>query len=172
MVRSITWWIGFRIWCEALYYGRQEWKCWGRRSMTTTTIARLIESVSHVGQIDDFPITPPSATIIPLDWLQPSYTMPTLILLRLLPRRQVLPTGLRVSNPNMAQPSMSRPLPRKGVSRSASMTTLEQAEPMVRRRRAALTGIQESGQVLGLDLRQVSRQNSGRSTHALEHGPA
>jgi hypothetical protein len=24
MVRSITWWIGFRIWCEALYYGRQE----------------------------------------------------------------------------------------------------------------------------------------------------
>jgi hypothetical protein len=58
MVRSITWWIGFRIWCEALYYGRQEWKCWGRRSMTTTIIARLIESVSHVGQIDDFPITP------------------------------------------------------------------------------------------------------------------
>ncbi len=111
------------------------------------------------------------ATIIPLDWLQPAYTMPTLVL-RLLPRRQVLPTGLRVSNPNMAQPSMSRLLPRKGVSRSASMTTLEQAEPMVRRRRAALTGIQESGQVLGLDLRQVPRQNSGRSTHALEHGPA
>ena len=24
MVRSITGWIGFRIWCEALYYGRQE----------------------------------------------------------------------------------------------------------------------------------------------------
>jgi hypothetical protein len=24
MVRPITWWIGFRIWCEALYYGRQE----------------------------------------------------------------------------------------------------------------------------------------------------
>lgn len=26
--------------------------------MTTTTIARLIESVGHVGQIDDFPIKP------------------------------------------------------------------------------------------------------------------
>jgi len=26
--------------------------------MTTSTIARLIESVSHVGQIDDFPIKP------------------------------------------------------------------------------------------------------------------
>jgi hypothetical protein len=37
---------------------RWKWKCWGRRSMTRTTIARLIESVGHVGQIDDFPIKP------------------------------------------------------------------------------------------------------------------
>ena len=32
---------------------RWKWKCWG--SMTTTTIARLIDSISNVGQIDDFP---------------------------------------------------------------------------------------------------------------------
>ena len=38
-------------------------------------------------------------------------------------------------------------------------------------RRAAPAGKQERGQVLGLDLRQVPRQDSGRSTHALEHGP-
>jgi hypothetical protein len=35
-----------------------------------------------------------------------------------------------------------------------------------------LVGIQERGQVLELDLPQVPRQNSARSTHALEHGPA
>ena len=39
-------------------------------------------------------------------------------------------------------------------------------------RRAALTGIQERGQVLGVDLWQVSRQDSARHTYALEHGPA
>ena len=43
---------------------------------------------------------------------------------------------------------------------------------MVRPRRTALAGIQERRQVLGLDLRQVPRQDSGRSPHALEHGPA
>ena len=41
---------------------------------------------------------------------------------------------------------------------------------MERDRRAALAGIQERGQVLELDLRQVPKQNSGRRAHALDHG--
>ena len=36
-------------------------------------------------------------------------------------------------------------------------------------RRAALTGI-EGGQALEVDLQEVPRQDSGRSTHALDHG--
>jgi hypothetical protein len=48
----------------------------------------------------------------------------------------------------------------------------EQAQPMVRSGRAALTGIQERGQVLGMDLWQVPRQDSTRNTYALEHGLA
>jgi hypothetical protein len=43
---------------------------------------------------------------------------------------------------------------------------------MVRPRRAALAGIQEGGQVLGVDLRQVPRQDSACSAHALEHDTA
>ncbi len=38
--------------------------------------------------------------------------------------------------------------------------------------RAAPAGIQERGQVLEVDLPRVLNQNSGRSTHALEHDPA
>jgi hypothetical protein len=40
---------------------------------------------------------------------------------------------------------------------------------VVRPRRAAVAGIQERGQVLGLDLRQVPWQDSCRSTHALDY---
>jgi len=47
-----------------------------------------------------------------------------------------------------------------------------QAQPMVRPGRTALAGVQEGGQALGVDLWQVLNQNSGRSTHALEHDPA
>jgi hypothetical protein len=36
-------------------------------------------------------------------------------------------------------------------------------------RRAALTGM-EGGQALEVDLQEVPRQDSGRSTHALDHG--
>jgi len=39
-------------------------------------------------------------------------------------------------------------------------------------RRAALAGIQERGQVLGMDLQEIPKQDSGRSTHALDHGAA
>jgi hypothetical protein len=39
-------------------------------------------------------------------------------------------------------------------------------------RRAALGGMEEGGQALGLDLQKVSRQDSSRNTHALEHGPS
>ena len=39
-------------------------------------------------------------------------------------------------------------------------------------RRAALAGIQERGQVEGMDLQEIPRQDSGRSTHALDHGTA
>jgi hypothetical protein len=48
----------------------------------------------------------------------------------------------------------------------------EQAQPMVRPRRAALAGIQERGQVLGVDLPQIPRQDSARNTYALEHDTA
>jgi hypothetical protein len=48
----------------------------------------------------------------------------------------------------------------------------EDEYPMVRLRRAALAGVQEGGQVLGLDLRQVPRQDSACNTHTLEHGTA
>ena len=41
--------------------------------------------------------------------------------------------------------------------------------PMGGSRRAALTGI-EGGQALEVDLQEVPRQDSGRSTHALDHG--
>jgi len=54
----------------------------------------------------------------------------------------------------------------------AGLLEYEQAQPMVRPRRAALVGIQERGQVLGVDLWQVPRQYSARSTYALEHDPA
>ena len=43
---------------------------------------------------------------------------------------------------------------------------------MVRPRRAALAGVQEGGQVLGLDLQKVLGQDSGRITQVLEHDPA
>ena len=43
---------------------------------------------------------------------------------------------------------------------------------MVNNGRAALTGIQERGQALVVDLPQVPWQDSGCSTHALEHGAA
>ena len=52
------------------------------------------------------------------------------------------------------------------------MFKYEDEYPMGCHRRAALAGVQEGGQVLGLDLRQVPRQDSGRSTHALDHGTA
>jgi hypothetical protein len=37
-------------------------------------------------------------------------------------------------------------------------------------RRVALGGMEEGGQALGLDFQKVSRQDSSRNTHALEHG--
>lgn len=37
-------------------------------------------------------------------------------------------------------------------------------------KRAALGGMEERGQALGLDLQKVSKQDSERNTHALEHG--
>ena len=43
---------------------------------------------------------------------------------------------------------------------------------MERHRRAALAGIQEKGYDLELGLSEVLKQNSGRSTHTLEHDPA
>jgi hypothetical protein len=46
------------------------------------------------------------------------------------------------------------------------------ARPIVSLRRAALAGMEERGQVLGVDLWQVPRQDSARNTYALEHGPA
>jgi hypothetical protein len=71
---------------------------------------------------------------------------------------------------------------RRSSRQAAMMTTIQviaipslaatMREPMVRPGRAALDGIQERGQVLGLDLRQVPRQDSGRSTDALDHGTA
>ena len=39
-------------------------------------------------------------------------------------------------------------------------------------RRAALTGIKEREPALEVDLRQISREDSSRGTHALEHGLA
>jgi hypothetical protein len=45
------------------------------------------------------------------------------------------------------------------------------AGPMDRPGRAVLAGIQERGQILGVDLWQVPWQDSALSTHALEHGP-
>ena len=39
-------------------------------------------------------------------------------------------------------------------------------------RRATLAGIEDRGQALGLDRQEVSTQDSGRSTHALDHGTA
>ena len=36
-------------------------------------------------------------------------------------------------------------------------------------RRAALAGMEERGQILGVDLPQVPRQDSARSTPTLEH---
>jgi hypothetical protein len=36
-------------------------------------------------------------------------------------------------------------------------------------RRAALSGMEEGGQALGVDLQKVSRQDTSRNTHALEH---
>jgi hypothetical protein len=41
----------------------------------------------------------------------------------------------------------------------------------VRPRRAALTGIPERGQVLGVDLLQVPKQDSARNTYSLERDP-
>ena len=48
----------------------------------------------------------------------------------------------------------------------------EDEYPMGPCRRAALGGMEEGGQALGLDLQKVSRQDSSRNTHALEHGPS
>ena len=45
----------------------------------------------------------------------------------------------------------------------------KQTQPMVRPGRAAYVGIQQRGQVLGVCLWQVPRQDFGCSTHALEH---
>jgi hypothetical protein len=42
---------------------------------------------------------------------------------------------------------------------------------MVRPERAALAGIQERRQALGVDLWQVPWQDLARNTHALEHSP-
>jgi hypothetical protein len=39
-------------------------------------------------------------------------------------------------------------------------------------RRTMLAGVQEKGQVLGLDIRQVPGQDSASNTHTLEHDPA
>jgi hypothetical protein len=43
---------------------------------------------------------------------------------------------------------------------------------MVRPGRVALAGIQERGQALGVDLWQVPRRDSARSTHTLEYDTA
>jgi hypothetical protein len=48
----------------------------------------------------------------------------------------------------------------------------KQAQPMARLGRAALAGIQERGQVLGVDLWQVPWQDRSTHAHALEHDPA
>ncbi|OCL03205.1 hypothetical protein AOQ84DRAFT_368571 [Glonium stellatum] len=59
-----------------------------------------------------------------------------------------------------------------GCSSEDETLAHEQAGPMVRPRRAALNGIQERGQVLRVDLLQVPRQDSNRSTYAVEHSLA
>jgi hypothetical protein len=46
----------------------------------------------------------------------------------------------------------------------------EDEYPIGGSRRAALTGMEEGGQALEVDLQEVPRQDSGRSTHALDHG--
>lgn len=45
-------------------------------------------------------------------------------------------------------------------------------DPMGSYRQATLTKIQERGYVLGLDLLETPKQDSGYSTHTLGHGTA
>jgi hypothetical protein len=95
---------------------------------------------------------------------------------------------LRVPNPNMGEPLLPGLLHREGASCQSAIPSLAATMTDVRARTSRAVRARASradgqtwtssacwhtrGQVLGVDLRQVPRQDSGRSTHALDHGTA